>query len=513
MENSKGKRAMATTHATELFPTVAVTMCTGETQANLASLITHNKETPNQCNFPQHGNIMDNSIKKSVTKSFNIPKEDCIMQLPWVVNNVKPSREDESQADIQENIQQMSLAIVKCTEEAKDKLAQVITHNVETLSQRKSHVLGYPVNQEFDYDALAPFLHFHLNNAGDPFTGSSYTLNSSKFEVCVLDWFANLWEIEKGEYWGYVTTGGTEGNLHGILTGREQLPDGILYTSQDSHYSIFKVARMCRMKCVTVDSLVSGEIDYVNLKASLLANKDKPAIINLNIGTTMKGAIDDIDRVLQTLEETGFSCDRFYIHCDGALFGVMLPFLKQAPKITFKKPIGSITISGHKFLGCPIPCGVVITRVGYINTLSRNVEYIASRDATITGSRSGHTPIFLWYALKERGLRGLQNEVQKCMMSARYLQRRLHDAGISAMVNKFSNIVVFEKPLDEDFVHKWSLACKENIAHVVVMQHVTIEMLDSFVNEFIQKRRIWFKNPLCLSEDIGAENCACIAHN
>jgi len=37
------------------------------------------------------------------------------------------------------------------------------------------------------------------------------------FEVSVLDWFAKLWQIEKDQYWGYVTTGGTEGNLHGIL--------------------------------------------------------------------------------------------------------------------------------------------------------------------------------------------------------------------------------------------------------------------------------------------------------
>jgi len=56
-----------------------------------------------------------------------------------------------------------------------------------------------------------------LNNAGDPFLGSSFSLNSMTFEVSVLDWFAKLWEIEKDEYWGYVTTGGTEGNLHGIL--------------------------------------------------------------------------------------------------------------------------------------------------------------------------------------------------------------------------------------------------------------------------------------------------------
>lgn len=43
----------------------------------------------------------------------------------------------------------------------------------------------------------------------------------------------------------------------------------------------------------------------------------------------MKGAIDNIDMVIQTLEESGFSRDRFYIHCDGALFGMMLPLLKQ----------------------------------------------------------------------------------------------------------------------------------------------------------------------------------------
>jgi len=58
-----------------------------------------------------------------------------------------------------------------------------------------------------------------LNNAGDPFLGSSFSLNSTSFELCLLDWFANLWEIEKNKYWGYVTTGGTEGNLHGILVG------------------------------------------------------------------------------------------------------------------------------------------------------------------------------------------------------------------------------------------------------------------------------------------------------
>lgn len=63
----------------------------------------------------------------------------------------------------------------------------------------------------------------------------------------VLNWFARLWEIEEQEYWGYITNCGTEGNLHGILVGRENFPDGILYASRETHYSVFKAARMYRM--------------------------------------------------------------------------------------------------------------------------------------------------------------------------------------------------------------------------------------------------------------------------
>ncbi|XP_057759090.1 serine decarboxylase 1-like [Arachis stenosperma] len=415
----------------------------------------------------------------------------------------------------------MNLAISHyCTGEPQTNLSAVINHYVHTLNHFNFRNLGYPTNQNFDYDALTPLLQFHLNNAGDPFVGSSFRLNSTSFEVSVLDWFANLWDIQKNKYWGYVTTGGTEANLHAILVGREQFPDGVLYTSEDSHYSIFKIARIYRMQCVVIKTLISGEIDCADLKATLLHHKDRPAIINLNIGTTMKGAVDDIDLVIKTLEESGFRRDRFYIHCDAALFGIMLPFLKAAPKIiSFKKPIGSVSVSGHKFLGCPIPCGVVITRSEYMNASSRDIEIIGSRDATITGSRCGHAPIFLWYAIKKKGSIGIQNEVENCIANARYLHNRLSDAGIGAMLNEHSNIVVFERPLDHEFSRRWNLACQGNIAHVVVMQHVTIQMLDSFVIEFLHKRSFSrFQDygsfqPLCIAKQVGTANCSCSMHN
>ncbi len=78
-----------------------------------------------------------------------------------------------------------------------------------------------------------------------------------------------------------------------------------------------------------VDTLESGEIDYEDFRKQLLANKHRPAIVNVNIGTTVKGAVDDLDRMLEILADCGFSEDRFYIHCDGALFGLMVSGLEQ----------------------------------------------------------------------------------------------------------------------------------------------------------------------------------------
>jgi histidine decarboxylase len=73
-----------------------------------------------------------------------------------------------------------------------------------------------------------------------------------------------------------------------------------------------------------VNTLPTGEIDYDDFRAALEKNKGRAAIVNVNVGTTVKGAVDDLDRVLAILQETGYTEDRFYIHCDGALFGLMV---------------------------------------------------------------------------------------------------------------------------------------------------------------------------------------------
>ncbi|GER45124.1 histidine decarboxylase [Striga asiatica] len=397
-------------------------------------------------------------------------------------------------------------------------LAKLLTEFHDHLTERASHFLGYHVNVRCNHlTALSPLLKFHINNVGDPFKDSNLGMHSKEFEVAVLDWFGKLWEIEKNESWGYVTNGGTEGNFHGLLLGRELLSDGILYTSRESHYSIFKIARICRIECKIINTLTTGEIDCNELREQLNLNKDKPAIVNANIGTTFKGGVDNLDLVIKTLEDCGFSEDRFYIHCDAALYGLVSPFLQQGPMFSFKKPIGSVSVSAHKLLGSPMASGVHMTRKKYIKVISKSIEYIETIDNTLSGSRNGHTPIFIWYTLNTKGRSGIQGEVDKCLMKARYLRDRLKREGISCMLNEPGLVVVFERPLSFEFVKKWQLSTQGDMAHVVVMPHVSFEMLDDFVNCFVRERCVWYDSnnrvePSCLAEDIGVSNCACSVH-
>ncbi|XP_055822132.1 histidine decarboxylase-like [Solanum dulcamara] len=391
-------------------------------------------------------------------------------------------------------------------------LDTILTQYLETLSKRKKYYIGYPTNIYYEHHAiLAPLLQFHLNNFGDPFTQSPIDFHSKDFEVAVLEWFAQLWEIEKDEYWGYSTNGGTEGTLHGLLVG-ELLSSGILYASSDSHYSVFKAARMYRMELETINTLVNGEIVYENLRSKLLVNKNKPAIININIGTTFKGAIDDLDLVIQILGDCGYSSDRYYIHCDAALCGLILPYIRHEKTITFKKSIGSISVSGHKFLGCPMPCGIQITRKRYVSSLS-DIEYIASIDTAIMGGRNGLTAIFLWYSLSMKGHAALQQDSIMCIENARYLKDRLLKVGISVTLNEFSIIVIFERPRDHKFIRQWKLCYLRGIAHLLIMSGITRETIDSFINDLMQEREKWYQNektrPPCLEDDFGSQNCLC----
>jgi histidine decarboxylase len=287
-----------------------------------------------------------------------------------------------------------------------------ILKSYDQFLQRKSSVhFGYPYNLMYNHEELYDFMRYSINNLGDPFVPSNYQVHSRQFECAVIDFFAQLFKAKPDETWGYVTTCGTEGNLHGILLARECHPDGILYTSRESHYSIFKAAKYYRMDCKSVPTLPMGEIDYDVLSRELDKNRDKPAIINVNIGTTVKGAVDNLDRILKMLKDLKIPRDRYHIHCDGALFAMMMPFIDNAPEISFRKNIDSISVSGHKMLGCPMPCGIALSRKEHVKKVEEHIDYLNSVDTTIMGSRNGQSALYMWYTLRKKGVAGIKQDV------------------------------------------------------------------------------------------------------
>ena len=340
--------------------------------------------------------------------------------------------------------------------------------------------LGYPNNAKFDYSPLFDFLRYPINNVGDPYDDSSYLLGTREFEREVLAFFARLYKIPESNFWGYVTNGGTEGNMHGLFLAREIYPNSTLYFSADSHYSITKIARILHMQSVVVRSTTTGSIDTQHLENLLHKNRDRTPIFNLNIGTTMKGGIDSIDKVTEVLHKHGIQ--NYHIHCDAALYGMLLPFLEGAPTVDFTKPIDSISISGHKFIGSPIPCGIALTKKEYVKKITKPVEYIETLDTTISGSRNAFSPIVLWYAIEKRGYSGFKKEANECVAHAQYLYNRLRESNYPAQLNDFSNTVFFKRP-SAKIRKKWQLASQRDQSHIVVMQHDTKKTLDRFIRD------------------------------
>jgi histidine decarboxylase len=346
------------------------------------------------------------------------------------------------------------------------------------LNQATQFHAGYPYNLKHDSSFLLPFLQYSINNlGGDCFTESNYHIDSREFEKDVLSFFSELYYLQ--EWWGYVTTSGTEGNLYGILLGRENYPDGILYSSESAHYSVNKAARLFKIPYQKIAvQQPSEEMNYDDFYTKLIP--DSPAIICLNLGTTFTGAVDNIDEILNVLELK--KVNRFFIHVDGALGGMLVPYL-HPHWIDFRKPISSLSISGHKFIGSPFPCGIVITRKHIIEPLASEIEYIGAKDLTIGGSRNGHTSLCLWHEiLRRRAYFGL--EVADCLDKATYLYKSLESQGFNPFLNPYSTTVVFNKPVDH-IVKKYQLATKDDKAHAIMMQNHSIEFVNRFMEEVV----------------------------
>ena len=360
---------------------------------------------------------------------------------------------------------------------------------------------GYPVNEE---SALQDFYEWYvqtgmdrvnLNNAGDPMTDKPWNMSSQLFEREVIEFFTPLYGFDKDNVWGIVTHSGTDGNNHGIYFGAKYLFNKtgkmpVVYVSDEAHYSNLRICDLQNLDVKLIKSDEMGRMIPEELDKAL--DHTRPVLMVYAMGSTFKGAIDDMNALNAVLDK--YPELVVYRHVDAALFGGYLPFTEHKEMVSSKHMrFDAIAVSGHKFFGIDSPCGLFFcTREVYENQNNFNVTYLNGNMRMINCSRDAVQPLKFWWLIQKVGYDQWAKQAKQMMECTAYLKQQLDAIGWPCRVNQYSNTVFFKRPSPE-IVRKYNLAQGYDehfggeLAHIVVMQHVTKEKIDIFIKELQHK--------------------------
>ena len=354
---------------------------------------------------------------------------------------------------------------------------------------------GYPCNQN---SALREFYEWYLgsgmygvnlNNAGDPMNGQPWKMSSSTFEREVIEYFAPLYGFEKDKVWGIVTHSGTDGNNHGIYFGANYLYNKtgkmpVVYVSDEAHYSNMRLCDLQNLDLKLIKSDAMGRMIPEELEKAL--DTTRPALMVYAMGSTFKGAIDDQEALNAVLDKHPEVM--VYRHVDAALFGGYLPFTDEKDMVSHQKMrFDAIAISGHKFFGIDSPSGLFLcTKETYDNQDNFQVTYLNGNMKMINCSRDAVQPLKFWWMIQKVGFAQWSKQANQMMECTAYLKAQLEKIGWPCWRNQYSNTVFFKRPSNE-ICDEYVLALGYDkhfggdLAHIVVMQHVTKEKIDRFI--------------------------------
>ena len=349
-------------------------------------------------------------------------------------------------------------------------------------AQAQHRTIGFPAATDIDWSRVQGLFTRLFNNVGDPATAPGGEAHTNSLEVEVVQWFADLVGLPQYDRWGYVTSGGTEGNIAALKVARDRFPDAVLYLTHASHYSIRKTAGLLGLgpsDVVAVGDSWYGEMDYEHFEQLVAGHRGRPAIVVATAGTTLWEAVDQPDRIEAILHRHGVY--RHHIHVDAALAGVPLA-LDGFLGLGAGSPVDSVAMSGHKFLGTPIPCGIVVLRDSVRVERGEHIAYTATLDSTVLGSRCGQAAALLWAAIAWYGRSGHHARALRARQVAAYAVERIRAHGWPVFRHASAFTVVLQTPppaITSEF--GWVLSTDGDYCHIICMPGVTYDIVDDFV--------------------------------
>lgn len=357
--------------------------------------------------------------------------------------------------------------------------------------------MGYPVNQNIQLDRFYKWYlannleNVGLNNVGDPFGAAGGLLGAHKFEREVIEYFAPLYDYDLDNLWGIVTNSGTDGNNHGIYFGVNYLKNltgkmPVMYVSDEAHYSNPRIADLQNLDLCLVKSDPMGRMIPEELEKVL--DTTRPCLIVYAMGSTFKGAIDDMDALNAVLDAHPEMA--VYRHVDAALFGGYLAFTQYRDMVSAKKyRINSMAISGHKFFGLDDPAGFFLTTREVYDLQDNNaVAYLNGDMKMINCSRSTSSVLKFWWMIHEIGKDEWAKQAVAILENTRYFKEQLDSIGYPSWLNEYSNTLFFKRPSDKVckkymLAHNYDENFGGDLSHLVVMQHVDHALIDEFIKD------------------------------
>ncbi len=340
----------------------------------------------------------------------------------------------------------------------------------------------------------------HTLDTSENFFSGTQEIEREVIQICAYD-------ILKGnpqdKFDGYVASGGTEANLQAIWAYRNffqqkygaELEQIAIISSSDTHYSAAKASNVFSLQkfAVQIDEN-TRKISEHELKKTLSTAQEKGVryfIVIANMMTTMFGSVDNVDVYTKVLEEKKLP---FKLHVDGAYGGFYYPFSVPNHALNFSNPaVSSVTLDAHKMAQAPYGTGIIIFRKGYINyTNTSEAKYVAGEDYTLVGSRSGANAVAIWMILASYGPHGWYEKILVLKERTRWLTQQLSNLGVDYFNEEGSNIVTIKaaclsKEIADQFILVPDNHQDPKWFKIVVMEHVTLEKLEVFINAVRKK--------------------------
>lgn len=256
----------------------------------------------------------------------------------------------------------------------------------------------------------------------------------STIEVIVLDWLRSLIGLPDDAE-GVLLSGGSLANLTALAAARFAMGPGVVYLSDQAHFSITRGLRTLgvapeHIRVLPTDHGFRLCADAVSaaVRADRAGGLD-PTIVIATAGTTNTGAVDELDGIAELCKS-----EQLWFHVDGA-YGASASLCDAGRrKLSGVGGADSLVLDPHKWLFQPIDVGCLfVSRPGVLQrAFGATPEYLEdayARPGEVDFGMRGlelsrrSRALKLWLTFRIYGARTLAAAIERGIASAEYAER------------------------------------------------------------------------------------------